>query len=243
MNRSRRPQTAVTGLHAMGDDGGINVTLDFSIIPGIMPALLLGTRLTVELALMAVAIGLFIGSFVGIGRIGGNRIVRIIAGIYVDFIRGTPLLVQLFLVYFGLPSLIGRPVPPFIAAIAAMGINSGAYVAEIVRAGIQSIDRGQMEAARSVGLSYSQSMRYVIFPQAFRRIIPPLGNEFIAMLKDSSLVSVIALEDLLRKGQVVISRTFRPFEVYTVVALIYLIMTLAISGLVAWSEKRLKVVD
>jgi len=227
----------------MGDDGGINVTLDFSIIPGIMPALLLGTRLTVELALIAVAIGLFIGSFVGIGRIGGSRIVRIIAGIYVDFIRGTPLLVQLFLVYFGLPSLIGRPVPPFIAAIAAMGINSGAYVAEIVRAGIQSINRGQMEAARSVGLSYSQSMRYIIFPQAFRRIIPSLGNEFIAMLKDSSLVSVIALEDVLRKGQVVISRTFRPFEVYTVVALIYLIMTLVISRLVAWSEKRLKVVD
>ncbi len=219
------------------------MTLDFSIIPGIMPALLLGTRLTVELALIAVAIGLFIGSFVGIGRIGGSRIVRIIAGIYVDFIRGTPLLVQLFLVYFGLPSLIGRPVPPFIAAIAAMGINSGAYVAEIVRAGIQSINRGQMEAARSVGLSYSQSMRYIIFPQAFRRIIPSLGNEFIAMLKDSSLVSVIALEDVLRKGQVVISRTFRPFEVYTVVALIYLIMTLVISRLVAWSEKRLKVVD
>ncbi|NLA06332.1 MAG: amino acid ABC transporter permease [Firmicutes bacterium] len=227
----------------MQDDGGINVTLDFSIIPGIMPALLLGTRLTVELAIIAVAIGLVIGSFAGIGRVGGNRIVRIITGIYVDFIRGTPLLVQLFLVYFGLPSLIGRPIPPFLAAIAAMGINSGAYIAEIVRAGIQSIDRGQIEAARSLGLTYSQSMRYIIFPQAFRRIIPPLGNEFIAMLKDSSLVSVIALEELLRKGQVVITRTFRPFEVYMVVALIYLTMTLAISRLVAWSEKRLKIVD
>lgn len=219
------------------------MALDFSIIPGIMPALILGTRLTIELAIIAVAIGLVIGSFTGIGRVGGNRIIRVATGIYVDFIRGTPLLVQLFLVYFGLPSLIGRPVPPFMAAITAMGINSGAYVAEIVRAGIQSIDRGQMEAARSVGLTYSQSMRYIIFPQAFRRIIPPLGNEFIAMLKDSSLVSVIALEDLLRKGQVVITRTFRPFEVYMVVALIYLVMTLAISRLVDWSEKRLKVVD
>ena len=219
------------------------MALDFSIIPGIMPALLLGTRLTIELAIIAVAIGLVIGTFTGIGRVGGNRIVRVATGIYVDFIRGTPLLVQLFLVYFGLPSLIGRPVPPFMAAITAMGINSGAYVAEIVRAGIQSIDRGQMEAARSVGLTYSPSMRYIIFPQAFRRIIPPLGNEFIAMLKDSSLVSVIALEELLRKGQVVITRTFRPFEVYMVVALIYLVMTLAISRLVAWSEKRLKVVD
>ena len=219
------------------------MALDFSIIPGIMPALLLGTRLTVELAVIAVAIGLIIGSFAGIARVGGNRMARIITSVYVDFIRGTPLLVQLFLVYFGLPTLIGRPVPPFVAAITAMGVNSGAYIAEIVRAGIQSVDRGQMEAARSLGLTYSQSMRYIIFPQALRRIIPPLGNEFIAMLKDSSLVSVIALEELLRKGQVVITRTFRPFEVYMVVALIYLAMTLAISRLVAWSERRLRVVD
>ena len=219
------------------------MTLDFSIIPGIIPALLLGTRLTIELAVIAVSIGFIIGSFAGIGRVSGNRLLRIITGIYVDFIRGTPLLVQLFLVYFGLPSLIGRPIPPFAAAITAMGINSGAYVAEIVRAGIQSIDKGQMEAGRSVGLTYSQTMQYIIFPQAFRRIIPPLGNELIAMLKDSSLVSVIALEELLRKGQVVITRTFRPFEVYMVVALIYLVMTLAISALVAWSEKRLKILD
>ncbi|MGI6398808.1 MAG: amino acid ABC transporter permease [Bacillota bacterium] len=219
------------------------MALDFSIIPGIMPALLLGARLTVELATIAVAIGLVIGSFVGIGRVSANRIIRLVTGVYVDFIRGTPLLVQLFLVYFGLPSILGRPIPPFVAAITAMGINSGAYVAEIVRAGIQSVDRGQTEAGRSIGLTYSQTMRYIIFPQAFRRIIPPLGNEFIAMLKDSSLVSVIALEELLRKGQVVITRAFRPFEVYMVVALIYLVMTLAISRLVAWSEKRLKVVD
>ena len=219
------------------------MALDFSIIPGIMPALLLGARLTVELATIAVAIGLVIGSFVGIGRVSANRIIRLVTGVYVDFIRGTPLLVQLFLVYFGLPSILGRPIPPFVAAITAMGINSGAYVAEIVRAGIQSVDRGQTEAGRSIGLTYSQTMRYIIFPQAFRRIIPPLGNEFIAMLKDSSLVSVIALEELLRKGQVVITRAFRPIEVYKVVALIYLVMTLAISRLVAWSEKRLKVVD
>lgn len=219
------------------------MALDFSMIPGIMPALLLGTRLTIELAVIAVAIGLVIGSFAGIARVGASRVARIVTGVYVDFIRGTPLLVQLFLVYFGLPTLIGRPVPPFIAAITAMGVNSGAYIAEIVRAGIQSVDRGQMEAARSLGLTYSQSMRFIIFPQALRRIIPPLGNEFIAMLKDSSLVSVIALEELLRKGQVVITRTFRPFEVYMVVALIYLVMTLAISRLVAWSERRLRVVD
>lgn len=218
------------------------MVLDFSIIPGIMPALMTGAKMTIELAAIAVAIGLVIGSFAGIARVSGNRVVKIIAGTYVDFIRGTPLLVQLFLVYFGLPTLIHRPVPAFMAAIVAMGINSGAYVAEIVRAGIQSIDKGQTEAARSLGLTSAQTMRYIIFPQAFRRIIPPLGNEFIAMLKDSSLVSVIALEDLLRKGQVVITRTFRPFEVYAVVALIYLVMTLAISKLVSWSERKLRTV-
>lgn len=219
------------------------MNLDFSIIPGIMPALLNGAKLTVELAVLSVSIGLVIGSLAGIARVSHGIILKGAAAVYVDFIRGTPLLVQLFLVYFGLPSLIGRPVPPFAAAITAMSINSGAYIAEIVRAGIQSIDRGQTEAARSLGLTAGQSMRYVIFPQAIRRIIPPLGNEFIAMLKDSSLVSVIALEELLRKGQVVITRTFRPFEVYTVVAIIYLVMTLAISRLVSWSERKLRVVD
>ena len=208
-----------------------------------MPALLTGAKLTLELALLSVSIGLVIGSLAGIARVSNGIIIKGIAAVYVDFIRGTPLLVQLFLVYFGLPSLIGRPVPPFAAAITAMSINSGAYIAEIVRAGIQSIDRGQTEAARSLGLTAGQSMRYVIFPQAVRRIIPPLGNEFIAMLKDSSLVSVIALEELLRKGQVVITRTFRPFEVYTIVAIIYLVMTLAISRLVSWSERKLRVVD
>lgn len=219
------------------------MNLDFSIIPGVMPALLAGAGLTVELAILSVSIGLVIGSLAGIARVSHSAAIKAIAAVYVDFIRGTPLLVQLFLVYFGLPSLIGRPVPPFAAAITAMSINSGAYIAEIVRAGIQSIDRGQTEAARSLGLTAGQSMRYVIFPQAIRRIIPPLGNEFIAMLKDSSLVSVIALEELLRKGQVVITRTFRPFEVYMVVAIIYLIMTLAISRLVSWSERKLRVVD
>jgi polar amino acid transport system permease protein len=219
------------------------VDLDFSMIPRVMPALLVGALMTVELAILSVLIGFVIGSLTGIARVGKNHVMRLVATVYVDFIRGTPLLVQIFLVYFGLPVIIGRPVPPMIAALSALGINCGAYIAEIVRAGIQSIDRGQNEAARSLGLTYNQSMRYVVFPQAFRRIIPPLGNEFIAMLKDSSLVSVIAMEELLRKGQIVITRTFRPFEVYSVVAIMYLVMTLAISQLVRWSERRLKVVD
>lgn len=204
------------------------------------PVLLEGAWVTIKLTTIAVAIGLVIGTFVGMARTSKNKLLYGIASVYVDFIRGTPLLVQIFLVYMGLPQVLGFPIPVWIAAISALGINSGAYVAEIVRAGIQSIDRGQVEAARSLGMTHRQTMRYIILPQAFKRIIPPLGNEFIAMLKDSSLVAVISLEELMRKGQIIQTRTFRPFEIYLAVAFIYLIMTLSISRLVAWTERWLK---
>ena len=155
-----------------------------------------------------------------------------------DCIRGTPLLVQIFIVYFALPAVTGTRINPFIAAVVACSINSGAYVAEIFRGGIQSIDPGQMEAGRSLGLTWGQTMRYIIMPQAFKRIIPPLGNEFIAMLKDSSLVSVIGFEELTRRGQLIIARTYASFEIWTAVAVIYLIMTLTISRFVAYLERR-----
>ena len=127
---------------------------------------------------------------------------------------------------------------PFVAAISACGINSGAYVAEIFRAGIQSIDRGQMEAGRSLGMTWIQTMRFVIIPQAFKRVIPPLGNEFIALLKDSSLVSVIGFEELTRRGQLIIAKTYGSLEIWLSVAIIYLIMTLTISRFVAYLEKK-----
>ena len=156
-----------------------------------------------------------------------------------DFIRGTPLLVQIFIIYFALPIVLGMRIEPFVAAVAACSINSGAYVAEIFRAGIQSIDKGQMEAGRSLGMSWTQTMRYIVIPQAFRRTIPQLGNEFIAMLKDSSLVSVI-FEELTRKGQLVIASTYGSLEIWSAVAIIYLIMTLTITRFVAYLEKRFK---
>lgn len=208
-----------------------------------LPLLAEGTLLTLELTFIAVSLGFVIGTFAGIGRLSKNKFVKAIAAIYIDFIRGTPLLVQILLVYMGLPQIIGRPIPAMIAAIVSLSINSGAYVAEIVRAGIQSIDKGQMEASRSLGMTYGQTMRYIILPQAFRRIIPPLGNEFIAMLKDSSLVSVIALEELMRKAQLVYTRDYRPFDILFAVSIIYLIMTLSISQLVRYSERRLRVSD
>ena len=134
--------------------------------------------------------------------------------------------------------IIGSRVDPFVAAISACSINSGAYVAEIFRAGIQSIDKGQMEAGRSLGMTWAQTMRYIIMPQAFKRIIPPLGNEFIAMLKDSSLVSVIGFEELTRRGQLIIARTYASFEIWMAVAIIYLIMTFAVARFTGYLERR-----
>lgn len=203
-----------------------------------MPILILGAGVTIEITAFSVAVGFFIGLFVGIARISQFKVLRVLAAIYADCIRGTPLLVQIFLIYFALPMVIGQRVEPFIAAVAACGINSGAYVSEIFRAGIQAIDIGQMEAGRSLGMTWWQTMYSIILPQAIRNILPPLGNEFIAMLKDSSLVSVIGFEELTRRGQLIIAQTYGSFEIWMTVAILYLIMTLAISRIVSLLEKR-----
>lgn len=212
--------------------------MDFELIEKALPILLLGAGVTIEITAVSVFIGFCIGLFVGIARICKVKVLRILAAIYADCIRGTPLLVQIFLIYFALPILTGQRVEPFVAAVAACGINSGAYVSEIFRAGIQAIDVGQMEAGRSLGLSWWQTMYYIILPQAVRNILPPLGNEFIAMLKDSSLVSVIGFEELTRRGQLIIAQTYGSFEIWSTVAILYLIMTLAISRVVAMLEKK-----
>ena len=212
--------------------------MDFELIQNALPILILGEGVTIEITAFSVAVGFFIGLFVGIARISQFKVLRVIAAIYADCIRGTPLLVQIFLIYFALPMVIGQRVEPFIAAVAACGINSGAYVSEIFRAGIQAIDIGQMEAGRSLGMTWWQTMYSIILPQAIRNILPPLGNEFIAMLKDSSLVSVIGFEELTRRGQLIIAQTYGSFEIWMTVAILYLIMTLAISRIVSLLEKR-----
>ena len=216
---------------------------NFDLVVNSFPLLLVGAGVTIKITALSVALGVVIGLFVGIARISRIKLLRVLAAIYVDFFRGTPLLVQIFLVYFALPVITGQRVDPFVAAIGSCGINSGAYVAEIFRAGIQSIDKGQMEAGRSLGMTWVQTMRYIIMPQAFKRVIPPLGNEFIALLKDSSLVSVIGFEELTRSGQLIIARTYASFEIWSIVALIYLTMTFTISRLVAYLERRYKIDD
>ena len=219
------------------------MTFDMDLVFNSFPLLLIGAGVTIQITVLSTAIGFVIGLIVGVARISHVRLLRMLAEVYVEFFRGTPLLVQIFLFYFALPVLTGQRIDPFIAAISACGINSGAYVAEIFRAGIQSVDDGQMEAGRSLGMTWLQTMRYIIVPQAFKRVIPPLGNEFIAMLKDSSLVSVIGFEELTRRGQLIIAKTYGSFEIWMSVAVIYLVMTLTISRFVAYLERRYRVHD
>jgi arginine/lysine/histidine/glutamine transport system substrate-binding/permease protein len=206
------------------------------------PSLIKGALITLELTALAVFFGLIGGSFLGIVRLSSLAPLRWFARAYIDFLRGTPLLVQIFMIYFGFPALIQQLGIQFsfdrlIAAIVALSLNSAAYIGEIVRAGIQSIDIGQSEAARSLGLNAAQTMQYVIFPQAFRRMIPPLGNEFISLLKDTSLVAVIGFEELFRQGQLIVAENYRPFELYAAVALIYLVLTVISSRLFSALER------
>lgn len=216
---------------------------DFSLITGSLPLLLQGALVTLEITALSVGLGLVFGLIAALAQISKFAPLRLLGKIYVDFIRGTPLLVQIFIIYFALPIIIGQRIDPFVAAVAACSINSGAYVAEIFRAGIQSIDIGQMRAGLSLGMNWTMTMRYIILPQAFKRIIPPLGNEFIAMLKDSSLVSVIGFEELTRSGQLIIAETYGSLEIWSAVAVIYLVMTLTITRLVSFLEKRFKTSD
>ncbi|MHB8156474.1 MAG: amino acid ABC transporter permease [Desulfocucumaceae bacterium] len=225
------------------------------------PVLLQGAWLTLEITLISVFLGCIIGLVVGLSRLSQTRGLRIAAMAYVDFFRGTPLLVQIFIIYFGLPQVLrdGQAylmanfhmpqllnqytLPVFLAGVVACSLNSGAYIAEIFRGGVQSIERGQVEAARSLGMTAGQAMRYVILPQAVKRVIPPLGNEFIAMLKDTSLLSVIGIAELTRRGQLVVGQTYVAFPVWLAVAFLYLAMTFSFSRLVDYTERRLKTGD
>jgi polar amino acid transport system permease protein len=211
---------------------------DLSLIMNSLPLLIRGAGVTLEITALAVGLGLVFGLIAALAQLSKFAPLKWLAKIYVDFIRGTPLLVQIFIIYFALPALLGQRIDPFVAAVAACSINSGAYIAEIFRAGIQSIEIGQLRAGLSLGMNWNQTMRYIILPQAFKRIIPPLGNEFIAMLKDSSLVSVIGFEELTRRGQLIIAKTYGSLEIWISVAIVYLVMTLTISRFVAYLEKR-----
>lgn len=203
-----------------------------------IPHLLKGAILTVELSVLAIMIGFSMGVLIGMARLSKSRLMRYPAFAYINIIRGTPLLVQLFLIYYGLPQF-GIKFSPFLAALTGMALNDAAYVAEITRGAIQSIEKGQWEAARATGLTFTQSMVHVIFPQAFKRMIPPLGNEFILLIKASSLVSTIAMVELTRTAQLIASATFRPMELLVGAAMIYLAMNLILQYTLSRVEARL----
>jgi arginine/lysine/histidine/glutamine transport system substrate-binding/permease protein len=189
-----------------------------------------GVPWTILLTVLSFLFGLIGGTLVAIALISPYKWLKIICRIYVDFFRGTPMLVQLFLIYFGLPGLfreigLNIDLDRLPAALFALSLNVAAYLAEIMRGGIQSIDNGQWEACSSLGMSPVQTMREVIFPQAFRRMLPPLGNEFITLIKDTSLAAVIGFEELFRQGQLMVATTYKAFEIYIAVALVYLVLT------------------
>ncbi len=203
--------------------------------------LMLGLWTTLWLSAVSSFFGLILGLITGLARISKNFTIRWIALLYVECIRGTPLLVQIFIAYFFLGTVFN--LSRNVCGVGALALFAGAYVAEIVRAGIQSISKGQSEAARSLGMTALQTMRDVVMPQAFKRILPPLSGQFISLIKDSSLVSVIAITDLSKSGREIITSTFATFEVWLIVAAMYLLVTSLLSQLVFYMERRLAVSD
>ncbi len=203
--------------------------------------LLVGLWTTLWLSAVASVFGMIIGLVTGLCRVSNNPTLRGLSITYIELIRGTPLLVQIFIFYFFLGTVLD--ISRIVAGISALAIFAGAYVAEIIRAGIQSIPKGQMEAARSLGMTVPQAMVYIILPQAFKRTLPPLAGQFISLIKDSSLVSIIAITDLTKSGREVITSTFATFEIWFVVAFLYLMLTSVLSQFVAWVERRLAISD
>ena len=216
-------------------------TFETSVIWESIPVLMNGAKLTIYITLVGLFFGFILGALAGVGKLSRNKFVYRMTTVYVESVRGTPLMVQVMFLYFGLPLALGMRVPPLTAGIVAIAVNSGAYISEIVRGAVQSINVGQAEAARSIGLTNFQSMIYIIWPQAFKRMIPPLGNQFIISLKDTSLLVVIGVGELTRQGQEIIAVNFRSFEVWMAVALIYLTMTMTIAKLLNMLEKRMEI--
>ena len=204
-----------------------------------IPSLLQGLYYTLLVSVVGLVIGFVLGAIFGLGRISRSKIVYGISTAYIELLRGTPVLVQAIWIYFALPLIIGFNIPSLTAGIIVIGLNSGAYIAEIVRGAVQSVEKGQMEAGRSLGLSQHLTMRYVIWPQAFKRMIPPLGNQFIISIKDTSLLSVILVPELIFQGRLVASNHFNAVEIYTTVAIFYLVITLTLSKVLNIMEKRL----
>ncbi len=214
--------------------------LDWGIIVHYFPFLVQGAVLTLKISLISLLFGFIIGLIAALLKLSNNIVVRSLGAFYVWIIRSTPLLVQLFLIYFGLPQ-IGVDLGPFMSGVLALAINTGAYNAETIRGGIIAVPAGQMEAARSLGMPSALAMRRIILPQAIRLAIPALGNNFVILVKDTSLVSTITLVELTLTAQRLIGSTYKPFEMYLMAAVLYAVLTTATSFLLGRLEKKIAV--
>lgn len=226
--------------------------MDFSFLSEYYMYFLIGTKNTILLAIFTTLLGIVLGVILALLRLSSIKILSFISTVYIEFVRGTPILVQLYIIYYGLPrlginfpniALFGSNSADFIAGIVTLSLNSGAYVAEIIRAGIQAVDKGQMEAARSLGMSKGMAMRHIIIPQAFKNILPALSNEFITIIKESSIVSIIGIHELMYNADTVRGSLYKPFEPLIIAALIYFVITYLLSKLLGSIERRLKVSD
>jgi len=212
---------------------------DFGIVKEYIPFFLKGTGLTIGLSLAGIFLGTIIGLFIGLGKMQSNKWLALPFVWYINFFRGTPLFVQILLIHFGVvPYFIGET-NAIAAAIIALSLNAAAYIAEIFRAGIQSIDKGQMEASRSLGMTHVQAMKHVILPQAVKRMIPPLGNEFIVLIKESSIAAIIAAPELMYWSRAMQGQYYKVWEPYISAAVIYLVLTLTLSFVLNRIERRL----
>lgn len=198
---------------------------DWAFTIKMLPLLIKGAGMTVTLTACAITFGTMVGLIIAFMKIIKNPVLNFLGSIYTWIFRGIPLLVQLFIIYYALPAVVGITLDPFPAAVISISLCGGAYIAEIIRAGIQSVDKGQMEASLSLGMTYFQAMRRIIIPQTYRRLIPPMGNEFITLLKDTALVSSISMVELTRVAQIYSASHFKPFEMFITAGVIYLVLT------------------
>ena len=219
------------------------MNLDFSQIVPYIPFMLEGIWVTLKFVFFAIILGSILGSVLALFKIGSAKPLRWFADAYTSIFRGTPLILQLMIIYYSIPQLTGYDISPFLSAILAFGLNSSAYISEIIRAGIQAVDKGQLEAAQALGVPYGAMMKDIILPQALKNILPALMNEFITLTKESAIVSTIGYLDLMRRAQVVGADLFRNFEPLLFVGVIYWCLVMGLTVIGRMVERRLKLSD
>ncbi len=215
---------------------------DINVIRGQLDYLAIGALFTLGLTSLSMIIGVLIGLIISLGRMTKNIFIRAISSAYVDIMRGIPLLVLIIWFYYGLSILIDYSFSPLFAGVACLSLKYSGYLAETFRAGIQAIEKGQSEASFSLGFSKLQNLRRIVIPQALRLVIPPIGNSFVSMLQDSSMVMLVGIWELMKRGNSLANSTVKPFEIYTTVGIFYLIMTISASRINRYLERRLKLV-